>query len=262
MLEQPEFAALQDLAYEGTPEEVCRNFRNHAMEALDTLLKKYTKNKKHDQVECERAMHFFNEAFKTGWKEYQSLFTLYMGRSKLNLLIGQFGKCKEDALEALKIKPESENMWVVLTRSRYFVEKWSDGLKYSNQGLEKFPESKKLLEMKACFERALENEQINIEQVETIQVVKKDKKMEIYRNLREKKVKIGKKIHSLPEGGVDLQITQDKEGKLHFPVLLLYDEFMTTDFIQDWQEDITLRSALTPVFACQPPWDREGDYTM
>ena len=31
--------------------------------------------------------------------------------------------------------------------------------------------------------------------------------MEIYRNLREKKVKIGKKIHSLPEGGVDLQIT-------------------------------------------------------
>ena len=37
---------------------------------------------------------------------------------------------------------------------------------------------------------------------------------------------------------------------------------MTTDFIQDWEEDQTLRSALTPVFACQPPWDTEGDYTM
>ena len=88
--------------------------------------------------------------------------------------------------------------------------------------------------MKACYDRALENEQVNIKQVETIQVGKKDKKMEIYRNLRQKKVKIGKKIHSLPEGGVDLQITQDKGGLLHFPVLLLYDEFMTTDFIQDW----------------------------
>lgn len=106
ILAQPEMQALQNLAYEGTPEDVCRNFRNHAMEALDMLAKKYTKNKVHDQVECERAMHFFNEAFKTGWKEYQSMFTLYMGRSKLNLLIGQFGKCKEDALEALKINPE------------------------------------------------------------------------------------------------------------------------------------------------------------
>ena len=179
-------------------------------------------------------MHFFNEAFKTGWKEYQSLFTLYMGRAKLNLLIGQFGRCKEDALEALKIKPDDEQMWLILSRSRIFVEKWAEGMKYTMQGLEKFPESKKLLNMKACYDKALENEQINIAQVETIQVTKKDKKMEIYRNLREKKVKIGKKIHDLPEGGVDLQITIDKQGLLHFPVLLLYDEFMTTDFIQDW----------------------------
>jgi tetratricopeptide (TPR) repeat protein len=140
MLEAPEFAALQDMAYDGTPEEVCRNFRNHAMDSLDMIVKKYTKNKKHDQVECERAMHFFNEAFKTGWKEYQSLFTLYMGRAKLNLLIGQFGKCKEDALEALKIKPDDAQMWLILSRSRFFVEKWQDGLKYTMQGLEKHPQ--------------------------------------------------------------------------------------------------------------------------
>jgi hypothetical protein len=149
-------------------------------------------------------MHFFNEAFKSGWKEYQAMYTLYMGRAKLNLLIGQFGKCKEDALDALKIKPDDEQMWLILSRSRLFVEKWVDGMKYTMQGLEKFPESEKLLGMKACYERALENEQINIEQIDTIQTVKKDKKMEIYRNLREKKVKIGKKIHDLPEGGVDL----------------------------------------------------------
>jgi hypothetical protein len=151
------------MAYEGTPEEVCKNFRNHAFDALEMILKKYTKGEKHDQVECERAMHFFNEAFKTGWKEYQSLFALYMGRAKLNLLIAQFGKCKEDCLEALKIKPEDEQMWVVLTRSRYFVEKWIEGMNYVKQGLEKHPESKKLLNMKACFDRALENEQINIQ---------------------------------------------------------------------------------------------------
>jgi len=47
-----------------------------------------------------------------------------MGRAKLNLLIGQFGKCKEDCLEALKIKGDDENMWLILARSRFFLDKW------------------------------------------------------------------------------------------------------------------------------------------
>ena len=63
---------MQDLAYDGTPEEVCLNFKAHAFEALEKVIKKHTKNGKHDLVECERAMHFFTEAFNTGWKEYQA----------------------------------------------------------------------------------------------------------------------------------------------------------------------------------------------
>lgn len=81
--------------------------------------------------------------------------------------------------------------------------------------------------------------------------------------MREKKVKVGNKLNYIPDNvGVDFAITIDSNGKLHFPVLLLYDEHMTTDFIQDWQEDVTLRKALTPIFASQAPWDPEGDYTM
>jgi len=91
--------------------------------------------------------------------------------------------------------------------------------------------------------------------------MKQDKKLEVYRNLRGKKCKIGKKIHHLPES-VELQIFEDDDSKLHFPVLLLYDEFMATDFIQDWAEDVTLKDALRPVFAEQPPWDQEGDYRL
>jgi len=60
--------------------------------------------------------------------------------------------------------------------------------------------------------------------------VKTDKKLAIYRQLREHKVRLGKKIPYIPEGQ-DIEISVDKDGKLHFPVLLLYDEFMQTDFI-------------------------------
>jgi len=59
---------------------------------------------------------------------------------------------------------------------------------------------------------------------------KDDDKLRVYRTLRANKVKLGKVLHSLP-ATVEGSITVDKKGKMHFPVLVLYDEFMQTDFI-------------------------------
>lgn len=59
-----------------------------------------------------------------------------------------------------------------------------------------------------------------------------------------------------------MNITVDSKGKLHFPVLLLYDEFMATDFIQDWPEDAKLSVHLRQLFNEQAPWDTEGIYRM
>lgn len=206
-------------------------------------------------------MHFFTEALDQDYKDPETLWTIYMGRAKLNLLIAQFGRCKEDSIEALKIKPNDEHMWTVLSRSRYFIEKYNDGLKFALQGLEKCPKSEKLLNMKQLFEECLEKEQKCVEEVSSLQALKKDKKLEVYRNLRGKKVKLGKRVHHLPES-LELQITEDDDGTLHFPVLLLYDEFMQTDFIQDWKEHTTLREMLTGIFHSYPPWDQECDYDM
>lgn len=43
-------------------------------------------------------------------------------------------------------------MWLVLCRSRFFVEKWDEGIKYVKQGLEKCPGDTKLLNMKMLFD--------------------------------------------------------------------------------------------------------------
>jgi len=76
-------------------------------------------------------------------------------------------------------------------------------------------------------------------EVEAISNLKEDKKLELYRHLRSKKLKIGKKIELFKElpDSIDTNIRKDKDGKLHFPVFVLYDQYMTTDFIQDWKED-------------------------
>ena len=54
--------------------------------------------------------------------------------------------------------------------------------------------------------------------------------MEVYRAIRAKGIKLGKKILDFPELA-DFHVKLDKRGKLHFPVLILYDEFHVTDFI-------------------------------
>jgi tetratricopeptide (TPR) repeat protein len=197
---------------------------------LNKVLLKQTKDGEHDKRECERAMHFFEEALATGYKEYQMLYSLYMGRAKLNMLLANFGKCKEDALEALKIRQDDESLWLVLIRSRYLLEKWQEGMKYINQALEKIPKSEKIHKMKVLMQEGIDYEQRCMKQVELIQQSKEDQKMKIYRDLRSKKVKIGKKVHYMPEA-YEQKIYQDDDGCLHFPVLILYDEFMQTDFI-------------------------------
>ena len=84
--------------------------------------------------------------------------------------------------------------------------------------------------MKALMEEGLDKEKKLAQEVSSLAAQKEDKKIEIYRNLRSKKVKLGKRVHHLPES-LDLQIWLDEDSKLHFPVLLLYDEFMQTDFL-------------------------------
>jgi hypothetical protein len=44
---------------------------------------------------------------------------------------------------------------------------------------------------------------------------------------------MGKRVNHIPDS-MEMQIYLDEEDKLHFPVIILYDEFMTSDFIQDW----------------------------
>ena len=60
-------------------------------------------------------------------------------------------------------------MWLVLCRSRYFLEKYTEGVKYVKQGLSKCPGDKKLLNMKMLFEEMLEKEQKIISEVASLQ---------------------------------------------------------------------------------------------
>jgi len=72
---------------------------------------------------------------------------LYLGRAKLNILRAQCGLTKEDCLEALKIKDTDVQCWIVLVKSRLYVEKFEDCATYLSKALEKFPENPQLKQL-------------------------------------------------------------------------------------------------------------------
>jgi hypothetical protein len=57
MLDLPEYQALQALAYEGTPDEVAKNFKNHGYDRLNKVLMKESKNESKD---IEEALYCFD----------------------------------------------------------------------------------------------------------------------------------------------------------------------------------------------------------
>ena len=84
-------------------------------------------------------MYCFEQALDQKCGNDKLEFELLLGKAKLNMLRGQFGKSKEDCLEALKKKKDDEQAWYILARSRVFVEKFQEAMDYINEGLSILP---------------------------------------------------------------------------------------------------------------------------
>lgn len=87
------------------------------------------KESKNDTKDIEEALYCFDQAIEQKPTDKDLLYYLLIGRAKANILIGQFGKTKEDCLEAKKYK-ETVQGYTILIRSRLFVEKYKEALDY------------------------------------------------------------------------------------------------------------------------------------
>lgn len=143
-------------------------------------------------------MHCFDQGIEQKCGVTKIEFELYMGRAKLHLARHNFGRCKEDCLEALKWK-KNEQIYFILVRSRYFVQKYEESIKYAKEALELYPTSLKIKELCEKAEGELRREKEHMQKVELINKGKEDEKLKVYRNLRGKKIKLGKLVHNLPQ---------------------------------------------------------------
>lgn len=104
-------------------------------------------------------------------------------------------------------------------------------------------------------------EQKKMNEMALINKLEESKKRKLYSQLMSHGIKIGKRLHFLPED-IQANLFIDDYQVLHFPVILLYDEFMQTDFIQDFPADTTFREQLSMVLSSPAPWDPSHRYNI
>lgn len=117
----------------------------------------------------------------------------------MNILRAQFGYVKDDCLTALKIKKNDPQCWILLIKSRLFVEKLDEASKYIRDASLSCPDEPKLVAMRAKCDELQGQEIEKVKKIEIINEARQDKMMAVYRAIRSRGIKLGKRVHELPE---------------------------------------------------------------
>ena len=100
----------------------------------------------------------------------------------------------------------------------------------------------------------------DLSKMETFKNMKSEKQIAIYDALTNRGIKLRKQIHNIPPG-VESEIYIDDESKVHFPLLIIYDEFNMTDYIQDFAENRFIEDIIDIIYENgKLPWDTENHY--
>jgi hypothetical protein len=100
-----------------------------------------------------------------------------------------------------------------------------------------------------------------LEKLEVFKNMENNEMIKLYDVLSKKGIKVKKQIHNIP-AHCEAKIYTDESGLLHFPVLIIYEEFNMTDYIQDLYENTLVSDIFEMLLAEKLPWDKENKYNM
>ena len=89
--------------------------------------------------------------------------------------------------------------------------------------------------------------------------MKNDERIILCNLLSERGIKLKKQYHSIPPN-YEANIFCDQENILHFPVLIVYEEFNNTDYLRDVEENSMISDILETLFEEPLTLDKEKKY--
>ncbi|KVH94303.1 Tetratricopeptide-like helical [Cynara cardunculus var. scolymus] len=171
---------------------------------------------------------------------------IFSNRAHVNLLLGNYGRALSDSEEAMKLSPTNVKAFYRAAKASLSLNKLVEAKTFCENGLDQNPDNEELKKLLKQIDSQISEHQQHEAQVSKALTSAKG----LVSAIEDRALNIGKAMFQ-ELTGLKKPIL-DKDHILHWPVLLLYAEVMSSDFIEDFCEtDIS-----APL-----PWDKENAYT-
>ena len=270
--------SFQALQYEGKADEVGLDFLKSSKENLN----KYKTSKKFNDL--KEAMIDICNAIDHCEKDVECnhiKFRIYYHRGTMQVLVKNWRYAVDDLSEATKyIKDMDQNefnnelnegniddAYLKLIRSYMEIKLFSKAKELikirkqvnEKEGLKSYKD--KYISMEKEIYQLKQKLLDDLNKMEAFKNMENDKQIKLYDELTSKGIKLENQLVNIP-AGYQAEIYKDEENKYHFPILVLYEEFNMTDYIQDFVEDRLVSDILEIIFEDgNLPWDKEHRYS-
>ncbi|KAI9917789.1 hypothetical protein PsorP6_012942 [Peronosclerospora sorghi] len=227
----------------------------------------------------KNAMKYYNDALAYAYKalalpmEEQDLSydmkkltsQILCNRAAVHLELKNYANCRSDAAKAISFDPSNVKAYFRGAKASRLLRKPADTLRYCDEGLKRDPENKLLLQLQTEGQKLvkeLHSEKLQRERDRMMRRAATDK----YRKLcAARGIRVGRAL-------VDDQRVRQYEGKadldpenrsMYWPVLFLYDQHGTSDFVQHFGEQDSIIEHLANMFPEDGPyaeWDSAHEY--
>ncbi|XAR61034.1 hypothetical protein NMG60_11034612 [Bertholletia excelsa] len=183
---------------------------------------------------------------------------LFANRAHVNLQLGNNRRALMDAEEAIKLCPTNIKALYRAAKASLLLNMLSEAKQYCEKGLQQSPDNEELRKLVRQIDLLKSESERHEAQISEAVAAAKC----IYSAIKDRRLNFGKA--SFQElTGLKKPIL-DKDKILHWPVLLLYAEVMTSDFIEDFCETDMFSVHLDMMYSeSSPPlpWDKGNAYT-
>lgn len=183
---------------------------------------------------------------------------IFSNRAHVNILLGNYGRALSDSEEAIKLSPTYVKAFYRAAKASLSLNKLVEAKAFCEKGLNQDKDNEEVKKLKRQIESQISERQEHDAHVSRALSAAKD----LASAVEDRGLKIGKAMFQ-ELTGLKKPIL-DKDHILHWPVLLLYAEVMSSDFIEDFCETDMFSDHLDLMFSdrAEPlPWDKENAYT-
>ncbi|KAJ7283463.1 hypothetical protein C8J57DRAFT_1498519 [Mycena rebaudengoi] len=249
--DNPMLAALQDLAHEGTPDEIAQNFKEQGND--------YFKGKR-----FREALGFYTQGVDAKPTDMSLQEALLCNRAACNLELQNNGSVLRDCSKALTLNPRSSKAFYRSALALMALERAEEALDCCDRCLAFDPENKGVQTVRLRAQKLKEDtEKKERDRLDKLQKAK-EAKYKLNVAFRERNmILIPNKDGSANPFAPHFDAEDPTDSTLIIPVFFLYPQYATSDVIPEFVEDTPFAAHISTMFppeAPPPSWDVKGEY--